>query len=207
MVFSYGSVIGLQFAQRYPDDYYAYIGVSQLINTQENWDVSMQWIKEQAQSRNDTAALRPIELIEQRDPSVCKTEQECFMSKYQLLAKYNGTIFKEEIAEEIAKAESYYDDYKDYNWFEAFNYTSSRLEGKQFYTDLSSIKSLDIPIYFMAGRHDWNLPGIITEKYFHALKAPEKEFIWFEKSGHEPPEEEPEIFNETIVKIVKEESP
>lgn len=204
--FSYGSVIGLQLAERYPDDYYTYIGVSQIIDSQENWDVSMQWIKEQAESRNDTSALRQIELIEERDPSVCKTEQECFMSKYQLLVKYNGTIYKEEIANEIAKAESYYDDYKEYDWFEAYNYTSSRLGGKQFYTDLSNITSLDLPVYFMAGRHDWNLPGIVAEKYLKTLNAPEKEFIWFENSGHEPPEEEPEEFNNRVVQIVKEKS-
>lgn len=204
--FSYGSVIGLQLAEKYPDDYYAYIGVSQLINTQENWDASMQWIKKQALSKNDTAVLKQLELIEKRDTSVCKTELDCFMNKYQLLVKYNGTIYNKEIAAEIEKAESYYEDYKDYNWFEAFNYTASRFGGKQFYTDLSGIESLEVPVYFMAGRHDWNLPGIVTENYFNDLKAPQKEFIWFEKSGHEPPEEEPEKFNKLIINIVKENS-
>ena len=204
--FSYGSVIGLQLAEKYPDDYYAYIGVSQLINIQQNWDVSMQWLKEQAQLKQDTSVLKQLELIEQKDTSVCKTQLDCFMSKYQLLVKYNATIYRPEIAKEIEKAEHFYDDYKDYNWFEAFMYTSSRFEEKHFYTDLSSIKSLEIPVYFIAGRHDWNLPGIVTEKYFNNLKASEKKFIWFEQSGHEPPEEEPEKFNEMIIKIVKEKS-
>jgi pimeloyl-ACP methyl ester carboxylesterase len=204
--FSYGSVIGLQLAEKYPDDYYAYIGISQIINTQENFDISLQWIKEQAESLKDTAALRQIKLIEDRDPSVCKTDQDCFMSKYQLLVKYNGTIYKKEIADEIAKAEGYYDDYKDYDWYEAYSYTSSRLEGKQFYTDLGNITALNLPVYFMAGKHDWNLPGIVAEKFLDKLKAPKKEFIWFEKSGHEPPEEEPEEFNKKIVQIVKKNS-
>jgi pimeloyl-ACP methyl ester carboxylesterase len=204
--FSYGSVIGLKLAERYPEDYYAYIGVSQIIDTQENWDVSMQWIKAQAESRNDTAALRQINLIENRDPAVCKTEQECFMSKYLLLVKYNGTIYKKEIADEIAKAESYYDDYKEYDWMDAYNYTSSRLGGRQFFTDLSGITALNLPVYFMAGRHDWNLPGSVAEKYLDALDAPQKAFIWFENSGHEPPEEEPEAFNRLIIEIVKEQS-
>lgn len=201
--FSYGSVIGLQLAERYPEDYYAYVGVSQIINSQENWDLSMQWIKEQASLRKDSAALEQIVLIEDRDSSVCKTEQDCFMSKYQLLVKYNGTIYKEEIADEIAKAENYFDDYKQYDWFEAYNYTSSRLGGKQFYTNLSNITSLSLPVYFIAGRHDWNLPGESSKKYLDSLNAPYREFIWFEQSGHEPPEEEPDRFNKTIVEIVR----
>ncbi|SEG21109.1 Pimeloyl-ACP methyl ester carboxylesterase [Halpernia humi] len=201
--FSYGSVIGLQLAKRYPDDYYAYIGVSQLINFQQSWDSSMQWIKEQAKSRKDTAALKQIKLLEDKDPSVCKTVQECFMNKYLLLVKYDGTIYKKEKADEIAKAESYYDDYKKYDWEKAYNYTSSRLGGKQFNTDLSNITSLSVPVYFMAGKHDWNLPGIVTEKYLNKLRAPQKEFIWFENSGHEPPEEEADKFNKDIIEIVK----
>lgn len=64
--FSYGSVIGLKLAEKHPDDYYAYIGVSQVISLSESWDVSMQWLKEQAQQKNDTAALRQLGLIEKR---------------------------------------------------------------------------------------------------------------------------------------------
>lgn len=164
----------------------------------------MQWVKEQAVSRQDTAALRQIALMEQRDSSICRTEQDCFMSKYQLLVKYDGTIYKKEIAKEIAKAEGYYEDYKTYDWFEAYNYTSTRLKGKQFETNLSNITSLNLPVYFIAGRHDWNLPGIVAEEYLKSLKAPKKAFIWFENSGHEPPEEEPKKFNQQIVDIVGE---
>jgi proline iminopeptidase len=58
----------------------------------------------------------------------------------------------------------------------------------------------------MAGRHDWNLPGVVAERYLKSLKAPQKEYIWFEQSGHEPPEEEPDKFNRTIIEIVKEKS-
>jgi pimeloyl-ACP methyl ester carboxylesterase len=201
--FSYGSVLGLQLADRYPNDYYAYIGVSQLIDHQENWDISMQWIKEQATAQNDTATLRTWQLIDNRDPSVCQTEQDCFMSKYQLLVKYNGTIYKKEMADEIAKAESFYPDYKSYEWYEAYNYTSSRLGGEQFNIDLTHIDSIEIPVYFMAGRHDWNLPGIVAENYLSQLTAPKKEFIWFDYSGHEPPEEEAELFNTIVKDIVR----
>lgn len=91
--FSYGSVIGLKLAEQYPKDYYANIGVSQIIDTKENWDVSLQWVKEQAQLRQDTVALKQVELMENKDPSLCETEQDCFMSKYKLLVKYNGTIY------------------------------------------------------------------------------------------------------------------
>lgn len=202
--FSYGSVIGLNLADKYPEDYHAYIGVSQIINAQDNWDISMQWLRQKAQQKQDTAVLKQLDLIDQKDTSVCNTVLDCFMSKYQLLVDYNGTILNPSIAKEIEKAEHYYEDYKDYNWFDVFYYTYSRLGDQQFQTDLTHIKSIDVPTYFMAGKHDWNLPGVVAEKHLKTLNAPKKEFIWFENSGHEPPEEEPELFNKTIIKIVNE---
>ena len=205
--FSYGSVIGLQLANKYPEDYYAYIGVSQLINSKESWDASMQWLTEQAKLKNAYDDLKQLKVIEKGDTSIYKTSLDRFMAKYQLLVKYNGTIYHKEMAKEIEKAEHFYDDYKGYDWFEAFNYTSSRFEEKQFYTNLSGIKSLEIPVYFMSGRHDWNLPGIVTENYMNnKLNAPNKKIIWFENSGHEPPEEEAQKFNKIIIDIVKEKS-
>lgn len=202
--FSYGSVIGLQLAELYPEDYHAYIGVSQLINSQDNWDASMKWLWEQAELKNDTAVLNQLTLLEHRDTSVCKTNLDCFMSKYFLLVDYNGTIYNPETAKEIEKAEHYYEEYKDYDWFAVYNYTCSRLGDKRLETDLTHITSLEIPIIFMAGSHDWNLPGIVAEAHLDKMTAPVKRYVWFDKSGHEPPEEEPEKFNAAIIDIVKE---
>lgn len=201
--FSFGSVLGLQLADKYPEDYLAYIGVSQLTDKKQCWDESMRWLKEQAEARKDTLALRQLDLIERNDSSVCKTVADCVLSKYQLLVKYDGTIFNKDMAKEIEKAEGYYEDYKDYDWYEVFRYVSSRIGDLQYVADLTHITELQMPVYFMAGRHDWNLPGSVAEQYLESLEAPLKEFIWFENSGHEPPEEEADVFNETIIQIVK----
>jgi esterase/lipase len=46
----------------------------------------------------------------------------------------------------------------------------------------------------------------VAENHINKMTAPEKKFIWFEKSGHEVPDEEAEKFNQTIIEIVKEKS-
>jgi pimeloyl-ACP methyl ester carboxylesterase len=201
--FSYGSVIGLQLANLYPEDYFAYIGVSQLIDYQANWDSSMDWLKKQAELRNDIESLNKINQINEKDSTFCKNISECFLEKYKLLVKYNGAIYNNEILNEIDKAEHYYEDYKNYDWYKSYNYSTSRIGDKRFFTNLTYLNSFKIPIIFMAGRHDWNLPGIVTEKYFKKISAPQKSFFWFEKSGHEPPEEEAKKFNKLIKKIIK----
>jgi pimeloyl-ACP methyl ester carboxylesterase len=54
-------------------------------------------------------------------------------------------------------------------------------------------------VYFLIGRHDINAPTYLTEEYFKVLKAPQKEIIWFEHSGHNPWVDESEKFMEVIV--------
>jgi len=204
--FSWGSILGLKLIEKYPNDYEAYIGISQVINTEKSIELSLQWIKEQAQTKGDTEVLEKITRLENKDTSFCKTRLDCFMEKYQLLTKYNGSVHKKEIAKEIEKAEGYYDDYKEYDWFNAFIFSATTMEDDIFSTDLTGITQLEIPVYFLMGRHDWNLPTIVTENFVKNLYAPKKEIIWFENSGHEPLEEEANKFNETIIKIVKNKS-
>ena len=95
-----------------------------------------------------------------------------------------------------------YDDYKNYDWLRAFMYSAHRLENDLFSTDLRSINKIKIPAYFFAGRHDWNVPASVTEKFLATLKAPKKELVWFENSGHEPLEEEAEKFNRAIIERI-----
>jgi pimeloyl-ACP methyl ester carboxylesterase len=43
--------------------------------------------------------------------------------------------------------------------------------------------TLDVPVYFLAGRHDVNAMSALVERYYSVLRAPHKELIWFE-TGH-----------------------
>ncbi len=56
------------------------------------------------------------------------------------------------------------------------------------YTELS------VPIYFFLGLHDINAPLVLAEDYFSLLKAPIKEIVWFEHSGHSTWANEPDLF-------------
>jgi pimeloyl-ACP methyl ester carboxylesterase len=61
-----------------------------------------------------------------------------------------------------------------------------------------TVLKLDVPVYMTAGRHDQNTPPSIALKWFDALDAPYKEWIWFEESAHGPIKEEPELWGRTI---------
>lgn len=126
-----------------------------------------------------------------------------FLKQYEFLGKYGGAIHRIESEAEIAKAETAYDDYKGYDWFGAFKYSAYRLEQDLFESDFTYLREVKVPVYFLMGRHDWNLPTSLTVAFAKKLKAPKKEIIWFEKSGHEPLEEEGDKFNKVMIARVR----
>ncbi len=202
--FSWGSAVGLTLAQKYPEDYLAYTGISQVINMKQGMEVTQEWLAERAKEKNDTATLKILKRLNQRDSTLCNNPLDCFMKQYELLAKYNGAVFNPKSNPEVEKAMIRYDDYKNYDWNKGFLYSARLLEKDLFSTDFSTVKQIDIPVYFIAGRHDWNVPAVLVEKFVNNLAAPHKEIIWFENSGHGPLEEEPEKFNRTIIeKLVR----
>lgn len=55
-----------------------------------------------------------------------------------------------------------------------------------------------IPIFFFEGRADpYARPSLIFN-YMQSIKAPQKEFVWFEKSGHFPFYEEKQKFADEL---------
>jgi len=61
---------------------------------------------------------------------------------------------------------------------------------------------LDVPVYFLLGRHDVNAPPVLVEEYFELLNAPHKELIWFGRSGHNPWVTESSAFVDVVVNKV-----
>jgi pimeloyl-ACP methyl ester carboxylesterase len=69
--------------------------------------------------------------------------------------------------------------------------------------DLSrTAAELSVPVFFVEGRHDWEAPAEIAERYFHSLRAPSKELVWFDESAHMPNSEERDRFNRMMVEKV-----
>jgi pimeloyl-ACP methyl ester carboxylesterase len=63
------------------------------------------------------------------------------------------------------------------------------------------VRELKVPVYFLLGKHDYEAPFMIAEKYFKMLKAPSKELIWFENSAHMLSVEENKKFTDLLKRV------
>src|SRR5690606_15713161 len=63
-------------------------------------------------------------------------------------------------------------------------------------------QQLEVPVYFLTGRHDVNAPPALIEEYYELLDAPYKELVWFEHSGHSPWVSESDKFVDAVNNVV-----
>ena len=66
---------------------------------------------------------------------------------------------------------------------------------------METLPSIDCPVYFFAGRKDYQTNSSITEQYHVALKAPRKGLFWFE-TGHSIPSATPGRMQEIIIEKI-----
>lgn len=65
------------------------------------------------------------------------------------------------------------------------------------------IKSIEIPIYFFAGKHDYTCCEELQEEYYEMLDAPVKEYFLYPDAAHSPVFEDYDMTDAILDKIVK----
>jgi len=192
---SFGSVLGIHLVEKYPNYYYAYIGMGQVIDDNKSREIIYQWLLKKLKEENDTAELLKLT----KSHSIPR----------DLINKYKGIFYKgKTLTDVIKESPYYYDKYPDL-YSKSMNFvrdaiaTNPSVIGKNI---LDKIHQLRVPVYFFEGRHDRIAacaPELVIE-YYEKLNAPKKEIIWFEESAHHPNIDEPEKFQNILIhKVLK----
>jgi pimeloyl-ACP methyl ester carboxylesterase len=200
---SWGSLIGILSIQKYPDLYHAYIGTGQIVNMQENEQISYDWTLAQAIKAEEKQAIRT--LTEIGKPPYTGDGQKELMTQRRLLGKYGGELYGSSngafpliFSNLICATE--YTLLDKVNFFKGIFASNHLLWQELLNINLNKQGlSFKVPIYFALGRHDYEVPSILAEQYFKMIEAPKKELIWFENSAHLANIEENEKFNDLLI--------
>lgn len=200
---SWGSHLGIKLAQKYPEDYYAYVAVSQLVDPLRGQEVGYTWLKERISSEGNQKDLSQLELLGMPP----YTEHNDFVAFAGLIGKYGGNmdVGMGKLAMIALRAPEY--GIRDYAaWLQGATRGSGPMwESTQSFDVIKEVPELSLPVYFISGKKDRNTPLLLVEEYFNILDAPEgKEVIAFEESAHMPFMKEPDKFNHEIINIKNE---
>ena len=201
MAHSWGTIPALAAARKRPDLFYAYVGIGQVINTRENERISFEYALAEARTRGDKTALRELEALapypgkqpitRERIVAARKWPQHFGgLSAYRSTSTYffNGPLLSPDYD---ATQRGYID--------AGSMLTLGRLLPEFVAVDYSAVKTFPIPVVMFLGRHDYTTPTAPTEAWLAQLTAPSKRAIWFERSAHMAPWEEP---GKTLVSLL-----
>lgn len=206
---SWGTYLGVKTIERYPEDYFAYIGVGQISNQTESERLAYQYMLDYANESDDTEVL---EKLEKFDPDAADFpwlqeeghQLDYLMARTDIFNKYGighlhyglpqGMTFNGMVFRALFRFKGYTLREK-INWFLGADFSMVHLFPIVLNDDLftSSIK-FEIPFYIAQGAYDYQVSQNLARKYFDAIDAPRKEFILFDHSAHSPNLEEPEKF-------------
>jgi pimeloyl-ACP methyl ester carboxylesterase len=191
---SWGTVIGMKAALARPDLFHAYVGIGQVINTRENEALSFGYGLEQAKKHRNAEAIAELESIAPYPGDQPITRERIIIARkwpqfYGGLSAYRD-----------AGAKYYFDapllspayDCRAARAVDQGNaFTLGRILPEFLRVDFRPVREFPIPVVMLMGRHDYTTPSAPTARWLQRVRAPYKRAVWFERSAHMVPWEEP----------------
>ena len=194
---SYGSTLGLRVAARRPDLIGAYVGVGQEACTPlDDRKIEDSWIAGEALKRGDTETYKEAVVGGSYDRETA-------------LFGYGGEIRNSKSFMDLVKIGLRAPEYSLMDVWrvkKGVDFTHATLKddvgaGRPM---MDEIRSLQVPVYFFEGRHDYTAPFACAERYMEQIQAPKKRLVWFDNSAHFPFLEEKEKFARALEQVARE---
>ncbi|MCD2514771.1 alpha/beta hydrolase [Massilia sp. G4R7] len=202
---SWGTVVGMLAALKRPDLFHAYVGIGQVLNVRENERISFEYAYERAKRENNGEAVKEMASIAPYPGDQPITRERIIIARkwpqhYGGLTAYrseSGYFFRGP----LLSPEYTPQQVKDIDKGNVL--TLARVLPAFLDVDFSSVKRFPIPVVMFLGRHDYTTPAAPTVAWMEKVDAPYKRVVWFERSAHMVPWEEPGKLLVSLIEVVR----
>jgi proline iminopeptidase len=198
---SWGGALGLLYAKAHPDKVSALVAVAPLVSVLDAQQAQYEFVSGEASRRDDRGTLEQLRRI--GSPPHLTAERalavESLADRYgalfhkqpnKLWVVFRGMLGGLVTPWEIGR------------FIHANNASLEAMHQELLDLDLRrSVRAVEVPVFFLLGRYDRHVDAAIAARYLDGLSAPRKQLIWFENSAHNVPFEEPQLFNDTVVRL------
>ena len=204
---SEGTFIGIQTAQRAPELFYAYIGMAQMSHQLRSEKLAYEYMLARFAEQGNRGMVgklmaapvtmdggTPAAYLALRDPAMHPLG---IGTTHNMSSHITGVFLPSFTVRAYTLME------KVNLWRGKAQAGVSILWDDLLSTDLSQlVTQLELPVYFVHGRHDYTVSYVLAKEYLARLQAPVKGFYTFEQSAHSPLFEEPEKMNRILLEDV-----
>ena len=205
---SFGSYIALNTVKNHPEKYEAYLAMSQCTNQIESEYIGYDYMRAQYEQMNN------IKMVNKFDNCPIRQSDEMY-------DKYFSSSLRDKAMHELGVGTTRDMDSvitgiflpslrcKSYTWKERIDLWRGKVLSKDFkgvkstsFNAWEEVTSIQVPIYFFAGKYDYTCNFELQKEYYEYIIAPAKEFYVFDSSAHSPIYEERETAADILGMII-----
>ncbi len=202
---SWGSYLGVETISKYPENYWAYIGIGQVTHQLESEKLAYDYMLQHAMEINDNAAVKSLQKFDKNTADFPNIDY-LLSARTTLMNKYGIGMTHENASMMTLVWDLLF--FKGYTFSEKGNYPKgsmlalNTLLNSFMYNNLfEGVLSFPIPVYIVQGQYDYQVSYTLAREWFDKIEAPKKAFFTFENSAHSPNMEEYEKFVEIVREI------
>jgi proline iminopeptidase len=203
---SFGSFLGLQLVELHPEWLYAYIGACQLIDGPESERRGWRFAMDAARREGNAEAVRELGAsAPYAAPGRIIPIKDIYVER-KWVSYYGGAMAhrRDNSADSaLAQLSPDYTDQEIGRIWEGNKFATPYLLPDVVALDLMKTNELAVPLILFVGRHDRTVNSEVAATWFDTVKAPGKQLVWFEHSGHMPMTEEPGKFLLSLVRYAR----
>lgn len=190
---SWGTVLGTMAVQTYPEDYSAYIGISQVVKMADNERVGYEKTLEVAKATGKQNDIKALEAVAPYPPSKYGPNYMADMMTVRTYQSKYGLSVNMGLGDVIRiLATPYYsfNELKNSFLFNQLNVFNNQGGVVQFLMEEADIRNYgtdyQVPVYYIMGANDYNSPYLLAKSFFDEIVAPDKQIFSILDADHMP---------------------
>ncbi|MDD4850516.1 MAG: alpha/beta hydrolase [Gemmiger sp.] len=190
---SWGSVLGTMAVQTYPEDYSAYIGISQIVKMADNERVGYEKTLEMAKAAGNQKDIKALEAVAPYPPSEYGPNYMADMMTVRTYQSKYGLSVNIGLGDVIRiLATPYYslNELKNSFLFNQRNVFHNQGGVVPFLMEEADIRNYgtdyQVPVYYIMGENDYNSPYLLAKAFFDEIVAPDKQIFLIPDADHMP---------------------
>lgn len=197
---SWGSVLGTQYALRHPEDVACYIGTGQVVNRRKETKVAYDKLKETLESKGATKDLAKLTALGDGSKVDAKNFDSHVVKFQKLQSKYGYSVNISKMLRIALKSPIV--KFSDFYCFIKSPKLNEELSNSISEYSIWDISDYEVPVYYVLGRDDWQVPTVFAAEYFEKINAPRKGLYWIENAGHATDVDNPKDFCKAVKEII-----
>jgi len=183
---SWGSILGVMVAQRHPEWLYAYVGVGQVVNGQENEIVGYRETLAEAEKTGNQKAIRALKALAPYPNPDGLTPMSKVLQERKWDVVLGGMVYGQ-TRNDVSGIWALSPQYTDYDDVSARLGEISSVEillPQMEKVNFNNVTRFKCPVFIFAGAQDRTTPEVLAHQYYERIQAPEKKFFEIPRAAH-----------------------